>query len=474
MSSTNLIVQWNEIALMAIRGLGRAVPDEAQRRRGGPPQVARSLGIIYTCIYDAWSAYDPIADAVHSTVARRPAPQRTEANRRKAISQAAYRALVDQFPPTIFAPDFKAAYEAAIASLLTAEGIAVGDGSTSPTNPVGVGNLASQAVLGFRQTDGANEAGLYASPVAYVPRNPPMFVLLPAAVDAVADVGAWQPLSYLNASGELKTPSFIAPHWGMVKPFAMASGDAFRPGPPQAVTAQGFLDQALHVVNIQARLSTQHKVIAEYWADGPNSEMPPGHWCQFAGWVADRDHMNLGQTVKMFFAVANAILDASIATWDAKAHYDYVRPITAIRTLLRGQRIQAWGGPGVGTVGMPGESWRPFQADVFPTPPFAEYTSGHSAFSMAAATVLKHFTGSDAFGASYTQSVPLRADPYEPVGGTVLQWPTFTFAAEQAGMSRLYGGIHFYEGNVAGLKMGRQVGDKAFEVAQKHWSGAAD
>jgi PAP2 superfamily len=469
---SNLIVQWNEVALLAIRALGRSVPDDAQRRRGGPPQVARSLGIIYTAIYDAWAAYDNTANPVHSAVARRPAAQRTEANRRKAISQAAYRALMDQFPPTIFEPTAKAAYEAAMAALLTAEGVVVGDNTTSTSNPVGVGNLAAKAVLDFRQADNANEAGLYAPLVPYVPKNRPMTVLVPAAVDAVADVGRWQPLSYLDSAGTLKTPAFIAPHWGSVTPFSLSSGSQFRPGPPQSVMAQGFLDQALHVVNVQATLTTQHKVIAEYWADGPNSEMPPGHWCQFAGWVAERDHLSLDQSVKLYFAVANAILDASIATWDCKAHYDYVRPVTAIRTLFRGKHIQAWGGPGVGTVSMPGENWRPFQADVFPTPPFSEFTSGHSAFSMAAATVLKGFTGSDAFGASYTQLTPLRADPYAPVGGVTLQWPTFTHAAEQAGESRLYGGIHFYEGNVVGLQIGKQVGQVALAKAQDHWSGA--
>ncbi len=470
---SNWMVQWNEVALMAVRGLGRAVSDDAQRRRGGPPQVARSLSIVFTAMYDAWAAFDAVAQPAHSTVPRRPAAQRTEANQRKAMAQAAYRALMDQFPPAIFDAPTQTAYESAMASLLTAEGITVGDGSTSASSPVGVGNLAAKAVLTFRQTDNANEAGLYAPLVPYVPRNRPMMVLLPAAIDAVADVGCWQPLSYLDAQGALKTPGFIAPHWGQVLPFAMARGDAFRPGPPQSPLSQGFVDQARHVMDVQAQLSTPHKVIAEYWADGPNSEMPPGHWCQFAGWVAERDHMGLSDSVKLFFAVANAILDASIATWDCKAHYDYVRPVTAIRTLFRGKHIRAWGGPGVGTISMPGEGWRPFQADVFPTPPFAEYTSGHSAFSMAAATVLKAFTGSDRFGASHTQTVPLKADPYEPVGGVTLHWPTFTAAAEQAGESRIFGGIHFHEGNAVGLHMGRQVGLAALARAQDLWSGAA-
>lgn len=468
----NLILQWNNIALDAIRALGRLPDTNPERARGGPPQVARSLAVIYTAVYDAWSVYDDVAKPVHAATPRRPVAQRTLANRRKAVCQAAYRGLIDQFPPAIFEPMFRAKYEGALQTLLSAEGIAVGDGNASAGNPVGAGNLAAAAVVGFRHGDGANQAGLYASPGPYAPVNAPMPVMLPAAADAIADVGRWQPLSYLNASNQMRTPGFIAPHWGQVTPFAMTSGSQFRPGPPQSVLAQGFLDQARHVVQVQAALTTQQKVTAEYWADGPNSELPPGHWTEFAAFVADRDNLDLDATVKLYFALANAILDASIATWECKRFYDYVRPVTAIRHLFRGKFLRAWGGPGVGTVQLPGESWRPFQSDTFPTPPFAEYTSGHSAFSMAAATVLRRVTGSDTFNHHHTQQMPLKADPYEPVGGVVLHWPTFTAAALEAGESRLYGGIHFYEGNVVGLDIGRKCGDAAYARAQDLWSGA--
>ena len=90
---------------------------------------------------------------------------------------------------------------------------------------------------------------------------------------------------------------------------------------------------------------------------------------------------------------------------------------------------------------------------------------------MAAATVLKHFTGSDKFGYFYSQSSPLAVDPSENVVGVTLGWNTFTEAAAEAGESRLFGGIHFYEGNVAGLDLGRKVGDKVFTKAEKHWLG---
>jgi hypothetical protein len=191
----------------------------------------------------------------------------------------------------------------------------------------------------------------------------------------------------------------------------------------------------------------------------------------FTTYVATRDNLSFDDTVKIFFAVTQAIADAAIATWEAKRFYDYVRPMTAIRYLLRGKTIRAWGGPGKGTVDLPGEAWRSFQVPTFPTPPFPEYTSGHSAFSMAGAVALRRFTGSDKFGFFYAQTTPLKADPTEPVTDVVLSWQTFTQAAQEAGESRLYGGIHFYEGNVAGLDLGAKVGDAAYTKAEKYWLG---
>lgn len=466
----NLIVEWNNILLEAIRAVGKLPSTSLDRDRGGPPQVARSISIVHTTIYDAWCAYDSVAKPVHRTTPRKPVPQHTEANRRKAISQAAYRTLIDQFPPSIFDPVFKTAYESMLAKQLAKEGIVIG-GPTPP--PVDVGNQAADDVLAFRHSDNSNQSGLYADTTGYAPVNRPMSVLLPADPDAIDFPGRWQPLSYLNSDHELKTPKFICPHWQHVKPFALTSGDQCRPPTaPQPPLSQGFLDQARHVIDIQARLTPEQKVIAEYWADGPNSELPPGHWTEFAAFVVERDNLDVNQSVKLFFALSNAVFDASIATWDAKVAFDYVRPATAIRHMFRGKRILAWGGAGKGTQEITGEFWKPFQVPTFPTPPFAEFTSGHSGFSMAAATILKKFTNSDTFGFYYSQDVPLKADPTEPVTDIVLHWPTFTAAAREAGESRLYGGIHFYEGNVVGLDLGEKVGNGAYAKAKDLWSGA--
>src|SRR2546423_6691636 len=130
--------------------------------------------------------------------------------------------------------------------------------------------------------------------------------------------------------------------------------------------------------------------------------------------------------------------------------YHPARPTTAIRYQLRGQRIRAWGGPGKGTVAIDGSQWRPYQPATFPTPPFAEYASGHSNFSAAAAEVLRRFTGSDSFG----MSVRIRAGSSkvepgaQPRRDLVLSWAHFSDAAHEAGLSRPDGGVPFSQSAV--------------------------
>lgn len=444
----NIVLEWNEILLQAIR-----------ETKPGPPMVARSIAIVYTSIYDAWAAYDPIAKLTTSNFTG-TAPN-TEANIKTSVSYAAYRALADQFPAVKTLFDDK----------MTRLGLDITQTATVNSSPLGIGNKAAKQVLLFRQTDGANEAGNYADTTGYIPQNNPLIPFFETAVEGITHPDRWQPLSYLTDQTKPATPSYIAPHWGNVIPFSLLNAAQFRPAPPQAITSQGFLDQAKHVIEIQANLSARQKVMAEYWADGPKSELPPGHWTIFTAFIAERDQLTLPETIKLFFAVTNAVFDASIAVWEAKRFYDYCRPITAIRHLFRGKIIKAWGGPGKGPKDIYGENWRTFQVNTFPTPPFAEFVSGHSGFSMAAATVLKLFTGSDKFGYFYMQNKPLAADPTEDVIGLTMRWNTFSEAAYDAGESRLCGGIHFYEGNVAGLELGKKVGASAFAKAEQYWNG---
>ena len=450
MAKTN-VVRWNEAALEAIR-----------ITHPGPPMVARALAILHTCIYDAWSAYQPQAVGTRlGGTLRRPAAERTLANKNKAISYAARTALVDLYPTEA----------ARFNDLLVDLGYDPADTSTNTSTPSGIGNVTAQAALTFRHGDGSNQLGdLHPGPytdyTGYAPVNDP---------DHIKDANYWQPLRVSDGHGGWVVQKYIAPHWGLVIPFALTSASQFRPiADPRPTHPPGhYRQQADQVLDYSAELTDEQKVIAEYWADGPASELPPGHWTLFAQKVSDRDNHDLDADVKMFFAMTNAVFDASIACWEAKRHWDYVRPVTAIHYLYRGKKVRAWAGPNKGTDKIDGENWRPYQAEWVVTPPFPEYVSGHSTFSAAAAEILKRFTGSDKFGHSVTRKAGSSA--VEP--GTVpkvdvtLSWATFSDAANEAGVSRRYGGIHFEDADLRGREMGRQIGVQAWNKAHAHISG---
>ena len=258
-----------------------------------------------------------------------------------------------------------------------------------------------------------------------------------------------------------------------------------------------FIAQSEAIVQTSAALTEDQKLIAEFWEDGPGTSFPPGAWMTIAQYVSQRDGHDAATDAQLFMTMGNAMFDAAIATWDAKVHFDYARPVTVIRDLgylgligemgideltkETGHVVQAFGGvdPDTGT----SLGTRTILAENFLTyqlpggelsPPFAEYTSGHSTFSAAGAAVLRAFTGSDNFGAHI--AVPPKTSAFDAaLPGDVynFQWDTFTDAAVDGGASRIYGGIHFSDGNLDGLSMGDVIGRNAFEVATDFASGNA-
>ncbi len=452
--------KWNSAAQQGIRDA-----------KLGAPVVARALAIVHTCMYDAWAAYDERAVGTQLAGAlRRPASERTLANKEKAISYAAYRALVDVLPV-----DTNSVY----IPLMKQLGYDSSDDSTDIETPTGIGNVACAAVLEYRHHDKSNQLGdlaqgPYSDWTGYAPINAPSPV--PARA-APPDPNHWQPLTYVTSTGDLITQRFVGAQWSQVTSFALTSGDEFRPlisgFGPAIYGSKEYQEQAEELVAISAGLTDKQKMIAEYWNDGPNSEQPPGHWALLAQWISERDHHSLDDDVKMFFVLSNAIFDAGIAAWDAKRAYDSVRPVTAIPFLFRGKTIRTWGGPGKGTVEMDGSQWLPYQKATFPTPPFPDYVSGHSTYSAAAARILELWTGSDHFGDSVTLAAgSSRIEPgITPENPVTLRWDTFTNAANEAGMSRRYGGIHFRAADFAGRLLGRVVAFNAWQKAQSYFEG---
>jgi hypothetical protein len=445
-------VQWNETTLEAVR-----------KGTLGPPMVARGLAMIHTAMYNAWAPYDAIAVATIDGPVQRLRPPNDETQwqfefaKQKSIAFAAFGTLVELYPAQ--RPFFEQTMK---------------DRGYDPSNTVldgsaeGIGNFAAKNVIAEYRTDGSNSKGdltpgnpvPYADYTGYAPAN---------TATQVNDPSRWQPQTFSNG----KTPGFMTPHWGKVRTFAVANGATLAPTIIlPAFSSKEYKDQVDEVLQYTANLTDEQIAIADYWADGPTSETPPGTWCMIANYVAQRDAHSIDTDIKMYFMLGNALKDAAISCWETKRRFDSARPISAIRAMYAGQQVKGYLGAGKGIGLMAGETWMPFQASTFTTPPFPEFTSGHSTFSAASAEVLKRFTGSDSYGESFTvQPGKVTIDASYPTQSVKLEWATFSAAADQAGKSRLYGGIHFNNGNEYGKTMGRKVGTAAFDMANIYING---
>ena len=448
-AADSVVTRWVDATLQAIR-----------RTKPGPPVCARELAVVDTCMYDAWAAYDGQATGTRlGDRLRRPAAERTPANKDKAISYAAYRALSDLFKEREETEVFD--------GLMARLHYDPANMSTDTTTPSGIGNAAAQAVLDFRHHDGSNQlgdywgstGGPYSDYTNYRPVN---------TVETVSNPSHWQPLRVRNIWGGYDRQKCVCPQWTHVMPFALTRCDEFRPVlRPATIDSPRFRAQAEEILRFGAHLTDRQKVIADYWQDGPRSEQPPGHWCLFAEWVSHRHHYGVDDDAKLFFALGNALFDAGIACWDCKMAYDSVRPITAIHNLYRGQTVSEWTGP------VRGEDWLPYQPATVVTPSFPEFCSGHSTFSAAAATVLRSYTGSDHFGFAVTvkkghSKIERGRVPSQDV---TLTYSTFSAAADEAGLSRRYGGIHFADGDLAGRCLGHLAGASAWRKALAYFRG---
>lgn len=471
--------------------------------------------------------------------------------------------------------------------------------STEGDSPAAVGNRIGAAVIAYGSTDGANEGSghCYPDDTGYVASNAELIFKLPGA-GTVADPNRWQPLAFDYFVTQNGIPigdliqRFVGVGWGDVRPFGLGPGDVdpasglyFDPGPQPRLGGPG--DAVLRAAIVEllrfsgltdtTRLervdispgamganslgaddgagypenpwthrpydpnsvdrADYQRVVVEYWADGPRSETPPGHWNVVANAVADdprfrtekriggkgRRVSDLEWDVKVYLALNGAVHDAAIWAWGNKQHYDSSRPITLIRYMagrgqssdpsrpsfhprglplvpglielvssettqsggrhahLRGHEgeiaIHAWAGPPAspsnqigGVRWILGVEWLPYMPKNFVTPPFPGYTSGHSAFSRSAAEVLAAITGSPffpgglgRFDAERNEFLAIEDGPSETVE---LQWATYYDAADQAGISRRFGGIHPFYDDYPSRIAGSRIGIRAWETAQ--------
>lgn len=242
-----------------------------------------------------------------------------------------------------------------------------------------------------------------------------------------ANPANWQP------TGAVTSP--LEPYWGTLKCFAMANGGActIKSAIPFSTDPNSqFYKQALEVATVGSNLSQEQKAIANWWADGSGATpTPPGHWVGIAsGVIADRN-MNLTTAAEVFATLNMAMADAFISCWDEKFKCNLLRPVTFIRQNIPGQ-----------------SSWSPLLA----TPPFPEYPSGHSVSSGAAADILTKLLGNLSFTDKANVSLGLQPRSFN----------SFQDAAQEAAISRLYGGIHYREAIENGILQGKEVAKAVF------------
>ena len=513
--NANVAIRWNHLHFDIIKAAGYPL---------SPPLTARALAVVNGVVYDTWSYFDNKAKPVLDyNIKWRGGGSNKAAKINTAVSVAAWRALKRVYEGL---PNSAAVNAQADALLLSITGL-TNPSSTDPTTPEGFANAIANVFLEFRDYDGANSLGnqdftvpaatgnrRYQDYTNFAPVNRPYNVLVTrvpadcAAGGSLININKWEPLTtpqFNNGSGALTRP-YATPFMDQVIPFALTSADQFRPrGPPvRGLTAPGrftFEQQHTQVLSNSSVLDDAQKIIAEFWAPQPLAfGNPPNMFNLFAMNALIHTNADIEDSIKLQFAISNAVFDAGIAAWDAKRYFDSSRPITAIRCLFAGQNVQAWAGPYQGVKTIDGGSWKPYQEANFVTPPFSEYVSGHSTFSTAAATVLSNFfdspnwlgpnsvtvnAGESAFepritdvndpryiaGVTDVSNTGFNTVGYSPRAPVTLSWSTWFQAAQEAGISRIYGGIHIQDGNVDGQALGSSVGQATWNRASDLFAG---
>jgi hypothetical protein len=464
-----------------------------------PPMNARALFIFTASMHDALVPYTTDLKPYLCKVQRRPINEHTPQNIATSISFAVYRSIQQIFAqfPNELVP---------VTNFFISLGLNPLDVTEGTTTPQGIGNFCSRQIHFERVNDGSNQwgnepgtkfgNGVYSDYTNYSPVNPAQEVSGFTDCSKVKDRNHWTPLKVPNRCGGDSIQEALSPHMSHVKPFAIDLSllQSVKP-PPQlgTNTEVQFKAEVQEILNIYQMLGDVQKVIAEFWADGIGRSLPAGHWHFITIFSIKKYCLDVKQSVRVLFLQASASFDAGIITWLVKRYYDFVRPVTAIQcSCVQNSTITTWRGPYQGVGQLLGSQWKPYQNIYFVTPPFQEYVSGHSAFSTASAQVLKEFFGCDSYGETIVIPQGKSCEPkieagepgfidgltnvpnsgpntigYSPAGDIALFWETFTDAANESGLSRRYGGVHFESGDLNGRLLGRKVGSIVFKKFKK-------
>lgn len=411
--------------------------------------------------FDAIAPYHPTARGIYSDLPRRPAAEGlTNRNKNIAMLYASYRVLCNLLPNE----------SAAWASFLASAGLSANNNSRDLSTAAGIGNVAGNAVIAFREHDGMNQLGdengrtynrlPYMDSTGFKPVN--------TAYD-ILDPTKWQPLVVTQGNGIFRVQQYVTPQLALTKPYAIDPRDYSVPEPTASLLKRGnngrvaYKKQADDVLAISAALDDYDKAQAEFF---DNKFRSIGFVALF---VATSHQFTLDQFVQYDTMLNMAAFDGGIVAWKEKTRWNAVRPTTAIRYLYGNQKVAAWGGPGKGTVQIPANEWRSYLG----TPDHPEYPSGSACFCAAEAQASRRLLGGDQLG--WQVLVPRgqsRVEPgITPSQDTTLYFDTWTDFENQCGQSRVLGGVHFGPSVAASLEMCRPVGDAAYEFIQRHIQG---
>ena len=267
------------------------------------------------------------------------------------------------------------------------------------------GRAVAAHVLAWSQGDGGAVIENMGFPLTYAPAELPE---------------DWVPTSLVR---QQQTP--LLPNWGKNRTFALDDGACILPPPPaySEDPASAFFAEAKEVYDVSRTLTDEQKLIARFWSDDPMlSPTPPGHWLYIALQILQDQGAPVARRAEVLMLVGITMADAFIACWRDKYAYNLLRPVTYIRRFID-------------------KTWEP----LLNTPPFPEYPSGHSTQSGAAQAVLT---------ACFGENFAFTDTTHEDEGMPGRAFPSFRAAAEEAGISRLYGGIHFRAAIDQGLAQG--------------------
>ena len=428
--------------------------------RLSPPVASRLMAYASTALYGGLAAADPSLPALSKELNGIPELPRANAGERVDATITAVtseRVVVDSLLRESL-PTTRAALARLADSLIRARsdsGVAADVRAKSED----LGRRVGLAVVGWSRGDGFDKTRTmppYAAPVgpAYWVNDAPAnvyasqnlsgaseFVALDNPANAlragsVSDRGlilnrpkpAGKTLPAVNMAG------MSEPYWAQVRPFALETwSECSLPEPPQysADTTSEMFKEADLVRATRGSLTPDQRATALYWADNAGeSGTPVGHWLAIASQMVSAQKLSANDAARLMVLTSVAQADAFIATWGYKYKYNLIRPRTYIRRVTD-------------------SIWEP----LIPTPPFPEYPSGHSTVSAAAAAVLTSVLGETAFDDSTGLTI----------GSAVRRFPSFNAASREAGLSRIYGGIHFPYGNLGGRALGECVGAKVVE-----------